>query len=97
MAHSPPRLLPKGTEKVLMVDPFQPTRDARSRVLRARGIGVATAKDLAEARVLFMPLPLADFHHSVNEQNTSALVMRKYDIGDLVGAVDRAQSARRPF
>jgi len=42
-------------------------------------------------------LPLADFHRSVNEHNTSAPVMRKYDIGDLVGGVDQAQSARRPF
>lgn len=55
MAHSPPRLLPKGTQRVLLVDPFQPTREARSRVLRARGVEVATARDLVEARVLFMP------------------------------------------
>lgn len=55
MAHSPPRLLPKGTQRVLIVDPFQPTREARSKVLRGRGIEVAIAEDLAEARVLFMP------------------------------------------
>lgn len=55
MAHSPPRLLPKGTQRVLLVDPFQPTREARSRVLRARGVDVATARDLVEARMLFMP------------------------------------------
>jgi response regulator RpfG family c-di-GMP phosphodiesterase len=54
MAQSPPRLLQKiGGERVLLVDSFQPTRDPRTKVLRAHGIDVDAAENLDEARVYF--------------------------------------------
>ena len=53
MAHPPPTLLPYGSERVLLVDGFQPTLDARSKVLRAHGIDVRTAETLDDARVFF--------------------------------------------
>lgn len=66
MVHLPPRLLPKGTERILFVDSFRPTRDVRARVLREHGIDVSTAEYLKEARVLFVPgqydLVLLDLH-----------------------------------
>lgn len=66
MAHLRPRLLPKNTERVLLVDRFQPTRDVRARVLREHGIDVGAAETLDEARVLFVPgqydLVLLDLH-----------------------------------
>ncbi|HET7208298.1 MAG TPA: hypothetical protein VFI95_17110 [Terriglobales bacterium] len=55
MAHPPPRLLPNNSERVLLVDCFQLTRDARARILREHGIDVGTAETLDEARVLFTP------------------------------------------
>lgn len=48
MAHLPPRLLPKGTERILLVDSFRPTPDVRARVLREHGIDVSTAEYLKE-------------------------------------------------
>ncbi len=66
MAHPPPRLLPNGSERVLLVDRFQPTRDARAKVLREHGIDVGTAESLEEARVFFQAdrydLVLLDLH-----------------------------------
>ncbi len=66
MAHTPPTLLPKGSERVLLVDCLQPTRDARTIVLRAHGIDVGIAETLEEARVLFQAgrydLVLLDLH-----------------------------------
>src|SRR6185437_2342176 len=53
MEHPPPKLLPYGTERVLLIDWFQPTCDARARVLREHGIDVGTAGTLDEARVFF--------------------------------------------
>ncbi len=66
MAHPPPRLLPNGSERVLLVDWFQATCDARARVLREHGIDVGTAESLEEARVFFQAgrydLVLLDLH-----------------------------------
>ncbi len=66
MAHPPPKLLSYGTEKVLLVDWFQPTCDARSKALRAHGIDVRTTETLDEARVFFQAdrydLVLLDLH-----------------------------------
>jgi len=67
MAQPPPTLLPYGSERVLLVDGFQPTRDARAKVLRAHGIDMRTAETLDEARVFFQAgrydLVLLDLHH----------------------------------
>jgi len=66
MAHRTPHLLTNGSERVLLVDCFQPTRDARAKVLREHGIDVSTAEHIEEARVLFVPrqydLVLLDVH-----------------------------------
>ncbi len=66
MAHPPPKLLPNGSERVLLIDWFQPTCDARARVLREHGIDVGTAQNLEEARVFFQAgrydLVLLDLH-----------------------------------
>jgi DNA-binding response OmpR family regulator len=59
-------LLQNGSERVLLVDRFQPTRDARARILREHGIDVSTAESLDEARAFFQAgrydLVLLDLH-----------------------------------
>ena len=66
MEHPSPRLLPKGTARVLLVDCFQPTRDVRANIWREHGIDVDAAENIDEARVLFVPgqydLVLLDVH-----------------------------------
>jgi response regulator RpfG family c-di-GMP phosphodiesterase len=69
MAHSPPRLLQKiGGERVLLVDSFQPTRDPRTKILRAHGVDVDAAENLDEARVYFQS----------NRYNLLLLNLRRY-------------------
>ncbi len=53
MAHPPPKLLPHCSERVLLVDCFQPTRDVCANILREHGIDVDNAEHLEEARFLF--------------------------------------------
>jgi ActR/RegA family two-component response regulator len=67
MAHAPPKPLPYGTARVLLIDWFQPTCDARARAMRERGIDVDAADNLDKARGFFQAgrydLVLLDLHH----------------------------------
>ncbi len=42
-------------KKVLLIDPNQPTRDVRIRVLQSHGVEVRVAEDLSAARFLWQP------------------------------------------
>lgn len=42
-------------KKVLLIDPHQPARDVRVRVLQSHGIEVDVAEDLSRARFLWRP------------------------------------------
>ena len=42
-------------KKVLLIDPYQPTRDVRTRVLQSHGVEVRAAEDLSGARFLWQP------------------------------------------
>ncbi len=66
MAHPPPKLLPNGSQRVLLLDWFQATCDARARVLREKGIDVDAAENLNDAQGFFQAgrydLVLLDLH-----------------------------------
>ena len=95
MAHLPPRLLSNGSERVLLVDWFPATCDARARILREHGIDVGTADTLDEARVFFTlgryDLVLLDLHrYSPAEALVFCRVIKSIDtnqrIALLIGA-----------
>jgi DNA-binding NtrC family response regulator len=56
--YQPPPLRARSVfddKKILLIDPRQPTRDARARVLRSRGIEVDATDNLQAARSLWRP------------------------------------------